>query len=52
MQNEVETELSNSTDALRLAAQMFTTLKQPELARYLSDQADKNLSYLQVWAPR
>ena len=51
MLTEIETELNQSAHRLRMAAQLFKCYGQGEVAAYLIEQAEKNLSLIKPLAP-
>jgi hypothetical protein len=47
--SDTELALHHSTDCLRLAARILDAHGNPEAAKYLNDQADKNVQVLLPW---
>ena len=50
--NETELALHHSTDCLRLAARLLDVHGIPDAAKYLNEQADKNVTVLLPWVRR
>ena len=50
--SDTELALHHSTDCLRLAARLLDVHGIPEAAKYLNEQADKNLVVLLPWVRR